>query len=164
MANMDKAEGAEVDTQPNAALKWLVYAAQFFFGGWFLVHGLNHWMHFFTQPPGSSPISHELISALIDSGLFTVVKGLEVLTGIMLLANRFVPLAIVLAFPVAISIAYLDLIANPDLFGTVTAVVIMTLISVMALGHLDKYLPMLRMNQGDPSELGLRRLFQGKAD
>jgi hypothetical protein len=28
----------------------VVYAIQFFFGGWFLVHGLNHWLEFFPRP------------------------------------------------------------------------------------------------------------------
>ena len=66
----------------------LCYAAQFFFGGWFLAHGLNHWLEFFPRPSGSSPISKELIGALNHSGIFIIVKALEVVTGAMLLANR----------------------------------------------------------------------------
>jgi uncharacterized membrane protein YphA (DoxX/SURF4 family) len=137
----------------------LVYAVQFFFGGWFLAHGLNQWLEFFPRPSGSSPISHELISALNHSGLFNVVKGIEVVTGILLLSNRFVPLAAVAAFPVTLSIAHLNIVANQDATSVVVGIVIITFNGLIALGHLEKFLPMLVMNSGDPSSAGIRRLF-----
>lgn len=136
----------------------LVYAAQFFFGGWFLAHGLNYWLEFFPQPHGSSPISRELIMALIHSGLFDIVKMVEVVAGILLLLDLFVPLAIVLSVPVALSIAHLNLIENDDLFSKATAVVILALIGLIAVGRLDRFLPMLAMRTGGPSRAGLRAL------
>jgi len=39
------------DRTGGGGFRTLVYFAQFFFGGWFVLHGLNHWMHFFPQPP-----------------------------------------------------------------------------------------------------------------
>lgn len=139
-----------------------VYAAQFFFGGWFIAHGLNQWLEFFPRPKGSSPIARDLIMALNASGLFDVVKIMEVITGVMLLANRFVPLAVILAFPVALSIAHLNLISNPDITSKIVGVVIMALLGFIAVGHLDKFLPMLSYNHGDPSDRGLRQLFGKK--
>lgn len=137
----------------------LTYAAQFFFGGWFLYNGLNYFFVFFPQPPGSSPISHELIGALIHSGLFALVKGTELVVGAALLANRFVPLATVVAFPVSVCIAHLNIVGNGDTFGIVTGLVVIGLNGLIALGHLDKFLPMLVFDQGDPSVSGLRALF-----
>lgn len=139
----------------------IVYAAQFFFGGWFLAHGANHWLHFFPQPTGSSPISSELIGALIHSGLFDIVKGVEVIAGVLMLANIFVPLAIVLSVPVALSIAHLNLIENDDLFSRVTAIIIFALLAILALGYLDRFLPMLRMNNPAPGTDGLQQLRNG---
>lgn len=135
-----------------------VYAAQFFFGGWFLAHGLNYWIEFFPQPHGSSPISRELIFALIHSGLFDIIKAVEVLTGVLLLLDLFVPLAIVFAVPVGLSIAHLNLVENDDPFSKITALVILALMGLMAIGHLDSFLPMLRMRAGAPSDKGLRQL------
>lgn len=140
----------------------VIYAVQFFFGGWFLAHGANHWLEFFPRPSGSSSISHELISALNHSGLFFFVKAIEIVAGILLLANRFVPLAAVLAFPVTLSIAHLNLIANDDVMSHIVGVIIILLNGLIALGHLDKFLPMLVMNNGDPDIRGLRQLFGGK--
>lgn len=142
--------------------RFFVYSAQFFFGGWFFVHGLNHWFHFFPQPPGSSPQGAALIGALIDSGMFDLIKAMEVLTGALMLANRFVPLAVVLAFPVGVGIAAFDHATNGDWFGTATAVAIMVMLGLMALAYLDRFLPMLAMNQGEPSLKGWRQLFGTK--
>ena len=138
-----------------------VYCVQFFFGAWFLYNGLNFFITFFPQPSGSSPLSHELIGALIHSKLFAVVKSLEALTGLAFLANRFVPLAAVLAFPISFSIAHLNIIANGDAFSLTTGIVVVLLNGIIAVGHLDRFLPMLVCNQGDPSAAGLKALFGG---
>jgi len=143
----------------SAAFMIAVYCAQFFFGGWFVAHGLNQWLDFFPRPKGSSPVARELIMALNHSGLFDLVKAMEVVTGALLLANRFVPLAVVAAFPIALSIAHLNLLVNPDITSKIVGVLIMAILGLIALGHLDKFLPMLAFNNGDPSDRGLRQLF-----
>ncbi len=145
--------------ESGTTFKIVVYCVQFFFGGWFLVHGLNNWFSFFPQPPGSSPAGAGLIGAMIESGMFDLVKGMEVVSGALLLANRFVPLAIVLAFPVGVGIAFFDHATNGDWFGTGTAVAIIIMLCLMAISHLDRFLPMLVCNQGDPSLKGVKRLF-----
>jgi predicted SnoaL-like aldol condensation-catalyzing enzyme len=137
----------------------VAYVAQFFFGGWFLYNGLNFFIQFFPQPTGSSPLSRELIGALIHSGMFAVVKGIEVVVGVALLANRFTALAAVLAFPVTYSIAHLNIVANGDAFSIGTGIVFTTLNGLIALGQLDRFLPMLAFNTGDPSAAGLRTFF-----
>jgi hypothetical protein len=162
---VDAATGTMRQTAAGSG-RWfqiLVYAVQFFFGAWFLYNGLNFFVSFFPQPSGSSPLSHELISALIHSKLFAVVKTLEAVTGLALLANRFVPLAAVVAFPISFSIAHLNVIANGDLFSVITSIVVIAFNGIIALGHLDRFLPMLAMNQGDPSTAGLRTLFGSSA-
>lgn len=158
---MTTAEHSKDEAAPTRSrtFTWVVYCAQFFFGGWFLAHGSNYWLEFFPQPHGSSPIAHELITALIDSGLFAIVKCVEILTGLLLLLNIFVPLAIVLAVPVALSIAQLNMVENNDWFSKITALIILTLIGIMALGYLRHYLPMLRMRNDDPGSDGLHMLF-----
>lgn len=145
----------------TSAFTIVVYAVQFFFGGWFLFHGSNYFVNFFPQPSGSSGLTHEVISALIHSGLFDVVKGIEVAVGIALLANRFVPLATVAAFPVSFSIAYVNLVANGDAMSIFVSVLVIGFNATIALGHLDCFLPMLAFDQGDPSARGIASLLGG---
>jgi hypothetical protein len=80
-------------------------------------------------------------------------------TGIAFLANRFVPLAVVAAFPISFSIAHLNLIANNDVFSHVIAFFVIALNGVIGIGHLDKFLPMLVRRNGDPSLSGLKTLL-----
>ncbi len=137
----------------------IVYAAQFFFGGWFLYNGLNFFVEFFPQPAGSSALAYQLISALIDSGLFALIKILEAVVGVMMLANRLVPLAAILAFPISVSIAHLNIINVGDALAIGSGVAAIGLNGIIALGYLDKLLPMLSWNSGDPSTAGLCQLF-----
>lgn len=137
----------------------LFYAAQFFFGGWFLFHGLNHWLQFFVQPSGSGQGMRDLISVLIDSGMFDVVKAIEVVAGVLLLVNRFVPLAIAVSFPITIVISFMNFTMG-DHFGIVTGIISILLNITMAVGYLDRYLPMLVYDAEDPGIGGLQRLFR----
>lgn len=137
----------------------LVYAAQFFFGGWFLFHGLNHWMHFFPQPPGSASISSQVIGSLIKSGLFDWVKGLEVVAGIALLLNRFVPLAAVASFPISFVIGYLNIAVESDANALFVFFGVLGLNGIIALGHLDRLLPMIAPGNIAPNLTGLREAF-----
>lgn len=157
------AEEASSEVKSSRNFMIVVYALQFFFGAWFVAHGLNQWLDFFPRPKGSSPIARDLIMAMNAAGLFDFIKIVEVITGVLLLANRFVPLAIVGAFPVALSIAHLNIMSNPDPMSKAVGVIIMIIISVIALGYLDRFLPMLTFNSGDPSDRGLRQLFGKKS-
>lgn len=133
-----------------------VYSAQFFFGGWFLFHGLNHWMHFFPQPPGSASVSSQLISALIKSGLFDWVKAVEVVAGIALLANRFVPIAAIASFPISIVIGYLNIAVESDANALFVFFGVLGLNALIAAGHLDRILPLFAAGNIAPNLSGLR--------
>ena len=136
--------------------EWAVYAAQFFFGGWFLFHGLNHWVYFFPQPPGSASVSSQLISALIASGLFDWVKAVEVVVAIALLANRYVPLAAIAAFPISIVIGYLNISVEHDSNALFVFFGVLGLNALIAVGHLDRMLPMFASGNISPNMAGLR--------
>lgn len=147
------------DKTGNKAFEFICTFAQFFFGGWFVFHGLNYFIHFWPQPKGSSVLMREVIMGLIHSGLFDVIKGIEVVTGLMLLANRMVPIAAILAFPVSFSIAYLNVMANHDAYSFGVAVCIIAINGLIVLGHLDKFLPLLVFNNGDPKIDGLKQFL-----
>ena len=143
------------------AWKTLVYSAQFFFGGWFLFHGLNHWLQFFVQPSGSGQAMKDMIAVLIDSGLFDIIKAMEVIGGALFLANRFVPLGIIVSTPITLTIAYLNFTMG-DSFGVVVGVISVILNGLVCIGYLEHFLPALRYDCGDPSLDGLKKLLRGE--
>ncbi|HUI59136.1 MAG TPA: hypothetical protein VLX90_02875 [Steroidobacteraceae bacterium] len=158
---MNSALSSQAGDRSDVVFRWVVICVQTFFGAWFLIHGLNFFVSIFKQPPGFSVPSHELISALIKSGLFSLVKLIEIVVGVLLLSQCFVPLAIVAAAPVTIVIAYDNLALNRDTFSIVTGVVILAANALMAMGYLDSYRAMLRFNVGLPSLRGIRA-FRGE--
>lgn len=129
-----------------------VYACQFFYGGWFLFHGLSYWLQFYDESsmrPGPG-----LIPALAASGVLTIVKALEVIMGLALLADVFTALVVVATWPITLMIAFVNA-SELELFGIAVALIIIGLNLVMSLGHLDRYRAMLVPHAGPPSLAGL---------
>lgn len=150
---------AKLDSNGARTWRTVVYAAQFFFGGWFVFHGLNHWVEFFPQPPGSASVSSQLISALIASGLFDWVKAVEVLAGIAILLNRFVPAAALASLPISFVIGYLNIAVESDANALFVFFGVIGMNLLIMVGHLDRILPMLTPGNHAPNLVGLQRLL-----
>lgn len=80
------------------------------FAAWLVPAGLNHFYPLFDQPLGNVPESTALITALIDSGMFGLVKAVELLAGLLLLVGWRVPLALVALLPVSFNVWYWDVV------------------------------------------------------
>jgi hypothetical protein len=146
------ASAAAPTTAPSCGAKnngftIIIYAAQFLYGGWFLFHGLNYWFEFY--PDRSIQSGPGLVPAMAASGLMAIVKALEIAIGGALLANRFAPLAVVAAWPITFSIAFVTS-SHGKPFGIGVAIVIIGLNGLMSLGYLERYRPMLAFNAGHP--------------
>lgn len=92
------------------ALLWVRMA----FGAHSLISGLNNFVPLFALSngdPSLSPIG-PFMGELIHVGLYDVVKVIEMLIGICLLANRFVPLAAAVELPISVVIAYLCIVVD----------------------------------------------------
>ena len=78
------------------------------FAAWMIPAGLNHFVPIFPQPMGSTPLSTELVTALIDSHLFDLVKAVELIAGVCVLFGYYAPLALVICMPVSFCVFYYD--------------------------------------------------------
>lgn len=82
-----------------------------------LIFGLNRFLQFVPTPPLPSEAS-EFMAALINSGYLMEAVGIvEIVTGIMLLLNRFKPLALVILFPVLLNAFWFHLFLDPEGIG-----------------------------------------------
>ena len=81
----------------------------------FFVFGLDGFLHFIPHPTTPMPEGvSALMAALIKSGyLFQLIKGTEVVVGVLFLANRFVPLALALIAPVVVNILAFSMFLMP---------------------------------------------------
>ena len=92
-------------------------AARIVLGLAFLVFGLNGFLGFIPMPehPGAAGA---FLGALAGTGyMFPLIKGTEVLVGILLLSNRFVPLALTLLAPIMVNVVAFHAFLEPASLG-----------------------------------------------
>lgn len=88
-------------------------AARLALGAIFTVFGLNGFLHFLPQPPLYG-LSATFVGGLAASGyMFPLIKGTEVIVGLLLLGNRFVPLALTVLAPIVVNILAFHLFLAP---------------------------------------------------
>jgi hypothetical protein len=109
----------------------------------FLVTGLNGFFDFLPRP--TEPMPEQAMAfagALMQSGyLFPLLMATQLIAGVLLLANRFVPLALALLAPVVLNILAFHLFLAPP--GTGLAVVVTVLELALAWGYRNAYRGML---------------------
>lgn len=127
----------------RAIARYATATARILLGTVFFVFGLNGFLSFI--PPPSEPMPEGAVSlgvAFMSSGyLFQLIKGTEVLGGLLLLCNRFVPLALVVLAPIVLNILAFHVFLLPS--GTGLSVVILALEGYLAWAHRRAYAPLL---------------------
>jgi uncharacterized membrane protein YphA (DoxX/SURF4 family) len=124
--------------------------ARLLLGLMFLVFGLNGFLHFIPMPPPSG-VAGQFFGAIFASRYWIVIFGVQVIGGLLLLINRFVPLALVLLGPVIVNIFFFHAFMAPA--GLPLAIVVVILWSILALRN-KQYLAGLfvqRTNEGQPA-------------
>jgi len=84
-------------------MKYTFVIARVLLGLVFTVFGLNAFLHFIPNPPVPG-LAGQFMGALLGSHYYVIAFGTEVLGGVLLLSNRFVPLALTLLGPVIVNI------------------------------------------------------------
>jgi putative oxidoreductase len=98
-----------------------------------VVFGLNGFLNFLNMGPMPTGLAGQFIGALFLSHYFWVVAALQVIGGVLLLINRFVPLALVLLGPVIVNILLYHLFLNPA--GIALAILVAVLWLIIFYGH-----------------------------
>lgn len=109
-------------------------------GLFMLASGIDHFVFpFIPVPPATNPLAQQLILALIHSGLFDVVKAVQLVVGFLLIADKLVPLALCLLMPLSVCAAYYGLVLDRQAFTVVSALVGLGLNGLLMLAYLDYY-------------------------
>jgi uncharacterized membrane protein YphA (DoxX/SURF4 family) len=85
-------------------MKIVFLIARLLLGLIFLVFGLNGFLNFLSMGPMPTGLAGQFIGALFLSHYYWVVAVLQIVGGLLLLVNRFVPLALVLLGPIIVNI------------------------------------------------------------
>jgi len=132
------------DSRKERAMKFAIIGARVILGLIFVVFGLNGFFHFIENPEMNEPMT-ALMMALGGTGYFMViVKAVEVVSGLMILTGRFLPLGLILLAPVSVHIFFAHLML--DQAGLPMAIVIIVLQLFLAFAYRDSYSELLQPN------------------
>jgi putative oxidoreductase len=94
-------------------MKTVSAIARYLAGLIFVVFGLNGFLHFIPFPPPGG-VAGQFMGALFTSHYLTLIFGLQVIAAVLLLANRFVPLALAILAPVIVNILAFHALMAPS--------------------------------------------------
>ena len=87
--------------------------ARYLAGAIFLVFGLNGFLHFIPLPPPEG-IAGQFMGALFASHYLMVIFAVQVIAAVLLLVNRYVPLALAALAPVIVNILCFHALMAPS--------------------------------------------------
>lgn len=131
-------------TTTSSLTRYLPAGVRIVLGLLFFVMGLNGFLNFIPQ--GAEPMPEGALAfsaALAQTGyMLPLTMGVQLLSGILLLANRFVPLALVLLAPVVVNIFAFHVFLAPS--GLVIAIAVAAMEVGLAWAHRDAFRSVLR--------------------
>ena len=122
--------------------KILILATRLLLGAIFLAFGMDGFLKIIPVGPSTSPAAL-FLGAIMGTGyLWQVVKVIEIICGLLLLSNRFVPLALVLIAPIILNITGYLVILNQS--GQPMAVLLLILEIFLAYSYRDSFKSVLQ--------------------
>src|SRR5580658_5364615 len=97
----------------NPVMRIASTIARYLAGVIFLVFGLNGFLNFIPLPPPGG-IAGQFMGALYASHYLWVIFGFQVIAAVLLLANRYVPLALAILAPVIVNILVFHALMAPS--------------------------------------------------
>jgi hypothetical protein len=129
-----------------------------YMGGHLLWSCLRYWSTN-SQPVIHHPLGGPFVASLVAIGAFPMIKTLEGICGVLLLSNRFVPLALVLAVPTSLTIFYLNTFVTARLSGILTGPPELGVNVALLLAYFQHYRTMLveKASVAPPASLSKNR-------
>ncbi|MBX3102934.1 MAG: hypothetical protein KF690_10530 [Bacteroidetes bacterium] len=103
----------------------------------FTVFGANYFFWFLPAPPPVPGPATDLGIIMANSHWMTVVKVIEIACGLMLLANFYAPLALILITPVTVNIVLFHMLLHPE--GLPIAIIVLVINVVLLFLHKNHY-------------------------
>lgn len=123
-------------------------AARLLLGAVFTLFGLNGFLGFLPMPPPEG-LAAAFMGGLGASGyFFPLLKGTELLAGLLLLGNRFVPLALTVLAPIVVNILAFHLFMAPA--GLALPLIVTALGVYLAYTEREVFAPVLRARSSEP--------------
>ena len=142
MTDISSSQTESRPREPKSAARYVTTIVRILVGLMFLVFGLNGFLNFMPAPKDMPPEIMNITGALMKAGYMDVVSGTEVIVAVLLLTNRFVPLALALLAPVVVGILTFHIAIAPATIGPGIVVLVMEL--YLAWAYRGAFRPMLK--------------------
>ena len=135
---------SDTTTQHGAKSKQRMVTAivRVLLGMMFLFFGVVGFFNLMKPPADTPQEILTVLGALTNAGYMKVVAGAEIIIGVLLLINRFVPLALALLAPIVVGIITFHVAMQPE--GIVPGLVVLVLLLYLAWAYRGAFRPMLR--------------------
>jgi uncharacterized membrane protein YphA (DoxX/SURF4 family) len=133
----------ESSSSGKSFTRYLPVFARVIMGLGFFIFGLNGFLNFIPQPKTPMPQgAMDFAMALMKTGfMMQLVAGVQLLVGVLLLVNRFVPLALTLIAPILVGIIAFHIFLAPETIGP--GIVFLALELYLAWSYRATFRPML---------------------
>jgi hypothetical protein len=105
-------------------MKILTNISRFLLALTFTIFGLNGFLHFIPMPPPSG-VAGQFFGALFVSNYLVPIFALQLISGVLLLVNRFVPLALTILAAIIVNILLFHVLMSPAGLGLALLVAIL---------------------------------------
>ena len=107
--------------------------ARFLLGLIFLVFGLNGFFHFIPMPPPAG-VAGQFTGALFVSHYLVVIFAIELIGAVLLLINRYVPLALIVLAPIIFNILVFHFLMAPSGLPLALVVTVLWVLVFLSVG------------------------------
>ncbi len=122
--------------------KWVVLVARVLLGLIFTVFGLNGFFHFMPMPPMPAPVMAFMAGLLVAPYFMPLLALSQTVSGILLLLNKQVPLALLILAPICLQIFLFHVFLTPGIENLVLPAVIVLAGLITARAHWAKFRPL----------------------
>jgi putative oxidoreductase len=111
--NIRDANAMATIEKENPVMRTACVIARYLAGVIFLIMGLNGFLNFIPLPPPGG-VAGQFMGALYVSHYLWVIFAFQVIAGVLLLVNRYVPLAVAVLAPVLVNILAFHVLMAPS--------------------------------------------------
>lgn len=124
-------------------MRFIPIIIRYLLGVIFLINGVNMFAQFMPLPNPQQPdLAQRFLNILHEAGYFYPILGVtKILTALALFSNRYLPLMLLVMFPIALNGVLFHLKMDPMM--THVALVIMAMHCYLIYRNREKYYPML---------------------
>ncbi len=126
-------------------MRYATVVAKVLLGLGFIVFGLDGFLHFMPSPPLPEGHARTFIETMNATPYFKVVKGLEVLGGLLILSGRLTPLGLLVLGPILVNIFLFDAFMFP--MGLPVVLILGLLAGFLIYRHKEHFAPFFKARE-----------------